>query len=61
MTKDENALIDFIDNFRNEFNKSTCRRYSDPRSVNGLLKYQSKDTIYRKQYANPCKRSFIIS
>ena len=48
MTKDESALVDFIDEFRNEFKNLPVEDIAYPRGVNGLMKYQSKDTIYRK-------------
>jgi DNA polymerase elongation subunit (family B) len=48
MNKDESALIEFIDNFRNEFKKLSPESIAYPRSCNNLKKYSSTTTIYQK-------------
>ena len=46
--KDEDAIIDFIENFRDEFKKSNPINIAFPRGVNGLTKFADKTTIYGK-------------
>ena len=48
MTKDESALIQFIDDFRQKFKKLRPEDIAYPRSCNNLKKYSSKTTIYKK-------------
>jgi len=47
--KDENALIDFIDDFRKEFKKLEIPSIAFPRGVNGLQKYSDSQNIYGKK------------
>jgi len=48
MTKDENALIQFIEDFRKEFKQLPPHEIAFPRSCNNLKKYASSTTIYQK-------------
>ena len=49
MTKDESALIDFIENFRTHFKKLPPEEIAYPRSCNNLKKYSSSSKdIYQK-------------
>jgi DNA polymerase elongation subunit (family B) len=48
MTKDESALIEFIDDFRTKFKKLSPEEIAYPRSCNNLKKYGSRTTIYKK-------------
>ena len=48
MTKDENALIQFIEDFRKEFKRLPPDEIAFPRSCNNLKKYASSTTIYQK-------------
>ena len=48
MTKDESALIQFIDDFRQKFKKLRPEDIAYPRSCNNLKKYSSRTTIYKK-------------
>ena len=48
MTKDENALIQFIDDFRVHFKKLAPHEVAFPRSCNNLKKYSSTTHIYQK-------------
>jgi DNA polymerase elongation subunit (family B) len=48
MTKDESALIQFIDDFRKQFRKLRPEDIAFPRSCNNLKKYSSRTTIYKK-------------
>ncbi|NWJ43906.1 DNA polymerase [Marine Group I thaumarchaeote] len=48
MTKDELALIQFIDDFRHKFKKLSPEEIAYPRSCNNLKKYSSRTTIYKK-------------
>ena len=48
MSKDEQALIQFIDEFRNHFRKLSPEEIAYPRSCNNLKKYSSTKDIYQK-------------
>ena len=48
MNKDENALIEFIDEFRKHFKTLRPEDIAYPRSCNNLKKYSSKTDIYQK-------------
>ena len=48
MNKDENALIEFIDEFRTHFKKLRPEEIAYPRSCNNLKKYSSSTDIYQK-------------
>ena len=48
MTKTEDDLIDFIEDFRLGFKKLPPEDISFPRSVNGLTKFKNSGTIYSK-------------
>ena len=48
MTKDETAMIQFKDDFRQKFKKLSPEKIAYPRSCNNLKKYSSRTTIYKK-------------
>lgn len=48
LTQDEKSLIDYIENFKQVFFASQPEDISFPRGVNGLEKYGSNTTIFRK-------------
>ena len=48
MTKTENEMISFIDNFRKEFNQLPPEEISFPRSINDIDKHKSSSTLYSK-------------
>lgn len=48
MTKDEDAVIEFIDDFREKFKQMEFEDIAFPRSCNGLSTYADKDSIFRK-------------
>jgi len=48
LDKDEDAVIDFIDNFREEFSKLPAEDISFPRGVNGIEKNADATSIYKK-------------
>ena len=48
MNKDENTLIDFVENFRKEFINYTAEQISFPRSCNNLIKYKHSSDIFIK-------------
>jgi DNA polymerase elongation subunit (family B) len=47
--KDENSLIEFIDNFRKEFRELDVSEIAFPRGVNGLAKYSDPNNIFGKK------------
>jgi DNA polymerase elongation subunit (family B) len=48
MTKTEDDLISFIDNFRKDFNQLSPEEISFPRTVSDVNKYKSSSTLYSK-------------
>jgi DNA polymerase elongation subunit (family B) len=48
MNKDENALIEYVDKFRNKFENLPFAEVSFPRGVKGLEKYRDYQTLYKK-------------
>ena len=48
MTKTEDELISFIDNFRKTFNQLPPEEISFPRSINDVNKHKSSSTLYSK-------------
>jgi DNA polymerase elongation subunit (family B) len=48
MEKDENAMIDFIEEFRIEFRTLPIEEISFPRSVNGVTEYADSANIFKK-------------
>ena len=48
LNNDENALIEFVDNFKQKFMKLAPEEIAFPRSVNGLDKYKDNSQIYKK-------------
>ena len=51
MTEDENVIIDYIDNFRDEFRELLVNEVSFPRSVNHMNKYY--DSVHRYKKGTP--------
>jgi DNA polymerase elongation subunit (family B) len=48
MTKDEEALVEFVEKFRSEFEKLEIEDIAFPRSCKKLSEYRDSATIYRK-------------
>ena len=48
MTKTEDEMISFIDNFRKAFNELPPEEISFPRSINDIDKHKSSSTLYSK-------------
>jgi DNA polymerase elongation subunit (family B) len=48
LTTNEDAVIDYIDNFRERFMKAKPEDIAFPRGCNDLIKYKSVDSIYTK-------------
>ena len=47
LNKDENAIIQFVSEFKSRFMKMSPEEIAFPRSVNGLDKYKDSATIYK--------------
>ena len=61
MTKDQSALIDFIENFRVHFKKLPPEDIAYPRSCNNLKKYSSTKDIYQKSTPIHVKGSLLYN
>ena len=61
MSKDEQSLIQFIDEFRNHFNKLSPEEIAYPRSVNGVIKYADTTNIYQKSTPIHTKGSLLYN
>lgn len=48
LSKDEDALIEYVDNFREEFKQKPFIEVASPSSVNGIKKYSNAAMIYNK-------------
>ena len=48
MNKNEDALIEYVADFRNRFEKMSFADVSFPRGVKGMDKYRDRQTIYKK-------------
>jgi len=48
MEKDENTMIDFINDFREKFRKLPVEEISFPRGVNGVSEYHDSTNIFKK-------------
>lgn len=48
LTKDQDTLIQFIDDFRKEFKSLPVEDIAFPRSVNGIKEYSDKNSVYSK-------------
>jgi DNA polymerase elongation subunit (family B) len=48
LNKNEESIIEFVENFKEEFFSLNVEEIAFPRSVNGLKKYKDKDQIYKK-------------
>ena len=57
----EGEVIDFIENFKNEFKQLEPEEVAFPRSVKGLAKYKDPVTIYRKSTPLHVKGSLIYN
>ena len=61
MSKDEQALIQFIDEFRNHFRKLSPEEIAYPRSVNGVIRYADNTHIYQKSTPMHTKGSLLYN
>ena len=61
MNGTEDDVIDFIENYRKQFNQLAPEEVSFPRSVKGLAKYADDSTIYRKSTPLHVKGSLIYN
>lgn len=61
LSKDENYLIDFIENFRKEFKTLPVADIAFPRGVNGLDKYSDSKSIYGFKTPIHVKGSLIFN
>jgi DNA polymerase elongation subunit (family B) len=61
MSKDEQSLIQFIDEFRKHFQKLTPEDIAYPRSVNGVIKYADSTNIYQKSTPMHTKGSLLYN
>jgi DNA polymerase elongation subunit (family B) len=52
MTKTEDEMISFIDNFRKAFNKLPPEEISFPRSINDVDKHKSSSTLYNSAHCS---------
>jgi len=59
--KDEDALIEFIESFRKEFEKLDISEIAFPRGVNGLEKYSDAKNIYGKKCPIHVRGSLIYN
>ena len=61
MSTDEDTIIQFIEEFRDEFNQLDPEEISFPRSVSGMEKYQDSNTVYGKGTPIAVKGSLIYN
>jgi DNA polymerase elongation subunit (family B) len=61
LTSDEETVIKFIDEFRNKFNTLEPEQIAFPRGVNGMDKYQDRNSIYKKSTPIAVKGSLIYN
>jgi len=61
LTSDEQTIIEFIDNFRTQFNGFTPEEIAFPRGVNGMTKYLDRTTIYQKSTPIAVKGSLLYN
>ena len=61
MNENEDKMIEFISNCRNEFNSLPPEDIAFPRSVNGMKKYKDNDTIYKKSTPIAVKGALIYN
>jgi len=61
MSKDEQSLIQFIDEFRKHFNKLSPEEIAYPRSVNGVIRYADNTNIYQKSTPMHTKGSLLYN
>mgnify|MGYP003112386710 CR=1 FL=1 len=61
LTTDEETVIEFIDSFREEFNKFDPEDIAFPRGVNGMNKYSNSSTIYEKSTPIAVKGSLLYN
>ena len=61
LTSDEQTIIQFIDNFRTQFNGFTPEEIAFPRGVNGMTKYLDRTTIYQKSTPIAVKGSLLYN
>lgn len=61
MTSDEDTLISYVDNFRNEFNKMKPEKVARNSSCKGMTEYADPTTIYRKSTPIHVKGSLLYN
>ena len=61
LTTDEETVIEFIDDFRIKFNNFTPEEIAFPRGVNGMNKYNDRQSIYKKSTPIAVKGSLIYN
>jgi len=61
MTGDEDALLDFIEDFREEFKQQKIEDISFPRSVNGIAQYHDASSVYKKGAPIQVKSALIYN
>jgi len=61
MNENEDKMIEFILNCKNEFNSLSPEDIAFPRSVNGMKKYKDNDTIYKKSTPIAVKGALIYN
>jgi DNA polymerase elongation subunit (family B) len=61
MSGTEDQLIDFIDDFRNQFKKLPPEEISFPRSVSEVAKYKSNQSIYAKGTPIHCRGALLFN
>jgi len=61
MTSDEDALISYVDKFRNEFNKMKPEKVARNSSCKGMTEYADTTTIYRKSTPIHVKGSLLYN
>jgi len=61
MSTNEDTIIQFIEEFRDEFNQLDPEEISFPRSVSGMEKYQDSNTVYAKGTPIAVKGSLIYN
>lgn len=61
LDKDEDAVIDFVETFRDEFRKLPIEDISFPRGVNNLAEYESEGDMYKKHTPIHVKGSLLFN
>lgn len=61
MDKDENSMLEFIDDFRKSFSKLRIEDIAFPRSVNNLSEYKDAATVYKQRTPIHVKGSLVYN